>query len=49
MFSNSIKIHICHPQSSRLRDDLNVLVNDGVNCYFARVLFSRNFAYSKFR
>ena len=50
IFANIVKRHICDPQSSRLRHDLHVSVNDGVNLrYFARVLFSRNFAYAKFR
>ena len=48
-FMNSVKRHICDVQTLRLRHDLPISVNDRVNCYFARVLFSQNFAYAKFR
>ena len=47
IFANSVKMQICDPQSSRLRHDLHVSVHEGV--YFARVLFSQNIAYAKFR
>ena len=36
-------------KNSLLRQDLPISINDRVICHFARVLFSRNFAYAKFR
>ena len=38
------KRHICDVKKSRLRHDLPISVNDSD---FARILFSRNFAYAK--
>ena len=49
IFADAVKRHICDPQTSRLRHDLHVSVNDGVNLLFREGLFSRNFAYAKFR
>ena len=49
LLANSVKRHICDVQYSRLSHDLPMSINERVNCYFARVKFSRNFAYAKFR
>ena len=46
IFSNSVKRHICDEKNLRLRHDLPISVNDGSD--FARIFFSRNFAYAKF-
>ena len=54
IFANSIKIHICDVRNSRVGHDLPTSVNDSGfaisrGFIFAKVLFSRNFAYAKFR
>ena len=49
IIANSIKRHISDVKNSRLRQDLPISINDRVMLPFARVLFSRNFAYAKFR
>ena len=46
IFANSVKRHICDVKM-RLEHDLPRSVNDRVVCvFFARILFSRNFAYA---
>ena len=43
-FANSVKRHICDVQNLRLRHDLHVWVNDGVNLlFFFEGLFSEQF------
>ena len=42
IFANTVKRHICDPQSSRLMHDLHVSVNDGVN-----LLFREGFIFTK--
>ena len=44
LFANSVKRHICDVQYSRLSHDLPMSINDRVNCFFAKVKFSLNFA-----
>ena len=46
IFVNRVKSHSCHANNSRLVHDLPTSVIDSD---FARILFSRNFAYTKFR
>ena len=48
LFSQKALRHISDVKNSRLRQDLPISINDQVICHFARVLFSRNFAYVKF-
>ena len=47
IFANSDLRHIC--DNSRLGLDLPILVNGSDLAIFARILFSQNFAYAKFR
>ena len=42
IFANSVQRHICDPQSSELRHDLHVSVNDDVN-----LLFREGFIFTK--
>ena len=49
IFANSIKRHITDFKNSRLRQDLPISINDRVILPFREGLFSRNFAYAKFR
>ena len=49
IFANSVKRHICDVKNSRLCHDLPTWVNDRMILPFREGLFSRNFAYAKFR
>ena len=49
IFANSIKRHISDLKNSRLMQGLHISINDRVILPFREVLFSRNFAYAKFR
>ena len=49
IFVNSDLRHICDDKNSRLEHDLPILVNGRVILPFARILFSWNLAYAKFR
>ena len=48
IFANSVKRHTCDVKISRLGHDLPITVIDSVISRFARISFSRNFAYAKF-
>ena len=49
IFANSIKRYISDVNNLRLRQNLPISINDRVILPFREVLFSRNFAYAKFR
>ena len=49
IFANGVERHICDVKNSRQRHDLPISVNDRVISPFHEGLFSRNFAYAKFR
>ena len=48
IFPNSVKRYICDVKNLRLGHELSISLNDRVICDFARILFSRDFAYAKF-